>query len=1009
MCLEGIQRAGEVDIRGFSTSKIKERTKFLGLIALLLFAIVTSNISSASATPEQAAPNQDSSEKIVRIAYFKYGNYMNLDENGQPFGFAVDYFKEIEKYTDWEYEYIIFSTAQEAFASVSNGQADILPAIHYSEDRAEQFYFSSLPFCNASTTIYVNADNTDYAYEDFAQFDNMNIGILSGSRDAAAFIDYGEKHHLSPQLTSFDDTDSLMQALTDKVVDGVAIVYLGRDVDYKIVAQFASEPMYFALSNTRADLADELDEAISNISLRDPDFDTNLYKRYFGINTSQDPLFTREEYDYLSDAKPLKVVYEKNRAPLSSVDAGGEFVGASAKLFEEFSRNTGLEFEYVATESYAEGLEMVERGEADIIYAIDADLDDSPLEKTGVYLSTPMAKITSGTSNHVEVAAMPEDYWSEDKFIERPCDTFVYYRTPKECLEAVSEGEADAAYLDLNVAIHLLSDPRYEALHINALTNESNELCVGVSPQSNQHLVSILDRCVQYTPDDLVTQWITESSIDTKPLTVSDILRQYPLQVIAIIAMIAFLAVFAFGYFTWTRIRNEKKIAHLIYSDPLTGGWNLNRFQIEASELFKKDTENEYSILYFDFSRFKSFNAVFGFAEGDRLLISAKNLIERFVIRNEGECFAHITADEFVVLLRWRGWERFITRFEEYDRQLNELDVIREHAYRVMVIGGVCLVDQRKIENGGATVSGLIDCARYASESVGNKISRSSVTLYNEAMKERDVSERNLVSKAEAALHNNEFVAFYQPKVEIATNKIVGFEALARWISPVDGFRSPGEFIPLFEQNGFIIELDLLIFEQVCKRLRACIDRGESPVPISCNFSRRHLRENDLPEKLKKIASRYDVEPRYLELELTENILIEDFDRALEICQRLQAYGFPISIDDFGSGYSSLSTLQSLPVNILKLDRSFLTNEDINGQNKVILEGIIRIAGQMGITVVMEGVETSEQAEMLLSFDEANPGKNEGVIAQGFLYSRPVDLVESEKQIEKGFLEPREW
>lgn len=951
-----------------------------------------------------------SNPNTVRVAYFEYGSHMAFDENKKPSGYAVDYLNEIARYTDWEYEYVVYQSGDEALASIKQGETDILPSLHYSEERAAWLRYSSSPYCEVSTTLYTQPDNTTYAYEDFELFDKMNIGIYSEGRSTSVFEAYCKEHNIAPNLVSYDTLKSLTQALENNEVDAIATMYLGKDLDYKVLARFASDSMYFALSKDQGSLIQELNNAMSTIKLRNPYFTIDLHEKYFGTNINLDPLFTRSEYAYIESAPTLKVVYEANRAPLSFKESTtGEFAGATASLFASISQTTGLSFEYRAVETYLEGLALVEQGDADIIYGIDANTAPRALEHTDSYLDSPLAKVSRKDRSYEAIAAMPEGYWDKNAFTDIRSDKFVYYQSPEECLDAILSETANVAFLDLNVATYLLSNSRFENLQINALTNDKNHLCIGVSSQSDPRLVSILDRCVQYNSSDTMTQWISESSLDNTTWNFSDLFSRYPLEVAVIVVSTAAIILLTIGYLTWARARNDRKLNALIYANPLTGSWNLNRFQIEAARIFKEDIDSEYAILYFDISRFKTFNAVFGFAEGDRLLVNASNLIKKLIIPYENERYAHIVADEFVILLRWHGWKHFLSRFDEYSSNLNELDIIKDHAYRVIVIGGVCPVDQKLINENEGTVSGLIDCARYARESIGNKVSRSSAMLYNEDMKERDVAERKLITTAEKALRNGEFVAFYQPKVEIINKKIVGFEALVRWVSPTDGFRSPLEFIPLFEQSGLIMELDLYIYEQACKRLRSMIAQGRTPVPISCNFSRHHLRQNDLPEKLKSIADKYGVDPQYLELELTESLLIEDFDRAIEVGHRLRTLNFLISIDDFGSGYSSLGALQNLPVDVLKLDRSFLDNEDRASRgDQVILKGIIQIASQLGIKVVMEGVETLQQASMLLNFQTNDLKIDQNIIAQGFLYSCPVDLEKSQAQFDAGYLEPHE-
>ena len=328
--------------------------------------------------------------------------------------------------------------------------------------------------------------------------------------------------------------------------------------------------------------------------------------------------------------------------------------------------------------------------------------------------------------------------------------------------------------------------------------------------------------------------------------------------------------------------------------------------------------------------------------------------------------------------------------------------MLRSHSHRLLLHAGACIVKRAKGSRrlDAQTLAELMDCARYARDSVG-ETSSSEAALYTADLKERDVAERALVALARDALERGEFAAYYQPKVELATNPIVSLEALVRWESPDRGLVQPNDFIPLFEKNGFVTEIDLHVLRLACTRLEERLAQGQPVVPIACNFSRLHLQGDGFPEKVRAIVDEYAVPVDLIELELTENIVMEDLERAKRVCRRLKELGFRISIDDFGSGYSSLGTLQDLPIDVLKLDRTFLMSSESGERSRAILEGVVDIAEKLHVTIVVEGVETCDQASLLLQLDD-------GIIAQGYLYSRPVPRGESDRQLDDGSLEQHE-
>lgn len=230
-------------------------------------------------------------------------------------------------------------------------------------------------------------------------------------------------------------------------------------------------------------------------------------------------------------------------------------------------------------------------------------------------------------------------------------------------------------------------------------------------------------------------------------------------------------------------------------------------------------------------------------------------------------------------------------------------------------------------------------------------------------------------------MENNEFVVYFQPKVELKTNKIAGAEALVRWQDPKKGLIPPDEFIPIFEKNGFITKLDIYVFEEVCKTIRKWLNEGINPIPVSVNLSRMHLQNPNFLKKYKEIQEKYEVPADLLEIELTETLVFENFEQLKKVIDDIHQMGFSCSIDDFGSGYSSLNLLKEIPVDILKLDRIFFSKKNDKRGNSVI-ESIISLAKKLNMTTISEGVETISQVEFLRKADCD--------LVQGYVYSKPL-------------------
>lgn len=992
---------------GSETTITQPTASFLRCVRRLLIAgFVAVCLAACAATPLAAAdnasaPSTSSVRETVAVAYYEDGDYMHKNADGTYTGFNIDYLERIGAYAGWTYEYVDFDTWEEAYAAAESGEVDILPSVYYDSSRDEDMLFSDMPVCSIYTTINVRMDDDRYAYNDYEAFEGMKTGVIAEGKDAQTFVDYCGKHGFSVEIVPYGETADLIEALEQGDLDAMAITYLGNKTQFKTVAQFSPEPLYIAVSRSEAGLKNELDDAMDELAVRDPSYFITLYDTYFGINTNQDPVFTRDEYDYMKDAPTLTVAYDSFRAPLSFTDPStGEFAGVAALLFDDIAQITGLRFDFVPVESHADAIAMVEAGEVDIVYSVDQSIEiatTGTILATGPYLSDPMAKVVGNNPAGTRIA-LPEGFSLSELIEEQSPEYEVsYYQTPKLCFDAILDGKADIAYADVHVADYLLAEQQYESLNLLSFTDYANKMAIGVSASSDPRLASVLDRCVQFVSNSKMNQWITETALSPHPATPVDILRQYPLQIILGSFALLVGAICVLVYIYRSKARNAERITRLVYVDPLTEGWNLNRFQIEAAKAIAEGADHDHAVLFFDISRFKSFNAAFGYAEGDRLLIAMSKLLDRYV--GEGEFVARVSADQFVALLHWTDMASFSQRFERLDSEINDLPILKNHSYRVLAFGGIAVVEAGT-EPKKTSISEFIDCARYARESIGDA-SHSTVALYTADMKERDIAQRILQSEAVTALAQGEFVAYYQPKVAICTNKVIGLEALVRWSVPEKGVRSPAEFVDLFERNGFITEIDFHMFREACAYIRSRIDAGRPIVPIACNFSRLHLLDDRFPSTLQRIVDEYRVPVDMLELELTESIVMEDLVRAEAMCRNLKQIGFRIAIDDFGSGYSSLGALQELPIDILKLDQSFLLNAGDESRNRTILEGIIDIAERLGTEIVVEGIETEDQAALIKAMDPQ-------AIAQGFLYSRPVAREIVDRLLDDGFIEPHQ-
>ena len=262
---------------------------------------------------------------------------------------------------------------------------------------------------------------------------------------------------------------------------------------------------------------------------------------------------------------------------------------------------------------------------------------------------------------------------------------------------------------------------------------------------------------------------------------------------------------------------------------------------------------------------------------------------------------------------------------------------------------------------------------------------------YNDAFRSKLAFEQSVVRHMADAIEREEFVPYLQSQTSLIDGTIVGAELLCRWDSPDLGFLSPDRFIPQFERNGFINELDFYMLEQACRRYQDLDVEGQKPIHLAVNISRVSMLQNDFEERFVSLVERYGMPPERLHVEVTEGVFSVDEDTVLNILEDLQQRGFPIAMDDFGTGYSSLSLLRKMPIDVLKIDRGFLSASEDDERSRQVLESVINLAKSLGISTVCEGLETQEQVMLL-----HNLGCE---IAQGFFFARPIPFDELVEQL----------
>ncbi|MDO4458869.1 MAG: EAL domain-containing protein [Clostridia bacterium] len=424
------------------------------------------------------------------------------------------------------------------------------------------------------------------------------------------------------------------------------------------------------------------------------------------------------------------------------------------------------------------------------------------------------------------------------------------------------------------------------------------------------------------------------------------------------------------------KLRETATMINQIQNDRMTGLYTKEYFYELVCEQLLRNPEKNYTIVCSNIENFKIYNDIFGVAKGDELLKKVADVTRSF-IGNDGFC-GRLSADRFLV---FQNSEK-----EEIDREKlsasiesNSIDLLKSVPMR----WGIYQITDRNL-----TVEQMCDRAMMAVDSIKGKYNKY-FAVYDDSLRNKTLREQAITGAMESALKEEQFVVYYQPKYSLRTNRLAGAEALVRWIHPEWGFMSPGEFIPLFEQNGFIPKLDQYVREKVCEQMHRWKQNNIPLVPVSVNISRADMFHEDLVESITNLASHYDIDPRLLHLEITESAYADNLTQIDTTVKKLRELGFVIEMDDFGSGYSSLNMLSTTPMDILKLDMKFTQNEIAKPEKHSFLKNIIGMAHQVDMSVVAEGVETKEQSERLLS-----AGCD---YAQGYYLAKPMPAADFEQ------------
>lgn len=420
--------------------------------------------------------------------------------------------------------------------------------------------------------------------------------------------------------------------------------------------------------------------------------------------------------------------------------------------------------------------------------------------------------------------------------------------------------------------------------------------------------------------------------------------------------------------------RYEEEISRLSGFDAVTGLMNFVSFCNHAEELLLQNPDDNYAVCSFELSSLNEVSEWYGHTTGNKMVKHFASLLQdvlpnTYYVTRNGHSVFHVLAG--------------VNNHEQFIHSLNELYknkklYLEDEILPFTFSGGVYFFNG----NDKLEFSYLVDRSDIARKNVSEK--QHTFVIYDNIMEKKVLKEQKIASRMTEALVNKEFKIYMQPKYRISDESFIGSEALVRWISPKFGFLPPNQFIPLFEKNEFIVELDFYVLNNVCEYIQRRFDSQMDIYSISVNQSRITISRTDYIKRLKEVLDQYNFPRKYIELEITESVFADNLDDIIKVVEQIKVLGCMISIDDFGSGYSSLNMIRKIPFDVLKIDREFLPEQDFTDNSFHVLESIVEMARKINVQVICEGVETRTQIDYLeqIGCDQV----------QGYYFSKPMPI-----------------
>ena len=935
------------------------------------------------------AVHSEKTAKNVRVGWYE-SPFNTTDNNGRRSGYAYEYQLKLASYAGWDFTYVSGSWP-ELVEMLKEGKIDLMSDVSFTEERAEDMLFSELPMGTEEYCIFISPNNTEITAENYSSLNGKRIGVNKGSVQVGFYNKWAEQHDVKAELVELNATEGdSIRMLTSGQLDAYITLNAYGDPDLLVpLCKIGSSDFYFVVNKSNPELLDELNSAMAHIQNENPYYNQRMFEKHvqrFGTNAFLMPI----EKSWLNFHGAIRVGYLENYLAFCATDPDTGGVTGALKDYLEYASgclsNTHINFRTKGYNTAAAAFEAMKNGEIDCVFPSSLSVYDCETDgilmsptvmNTEVYALVRQSNYSIFSNKEHITVAVTEGNSNYDAFLldKYPNWRKVYYKDISECLKAVSDNIADCVLISnfrYNNIARLCERYRLKTYS----TGLTIDFCFAV-PKGQAELYSIMTKVTGLVPNSTINSALSYYVSEDAKLTFGDFILENITYVIALISIILILIVLLL----LRSLHSERKAKTLIFAtetDSLTGLYNRDYFFEYANRMYRENPDTPRDAIVINIEQFHSINSFNGREFGDRVLCLLGNEI-RVIAKELGGIGGRFGADRFDI---------YCLHSDEYDdifsRLQNKLSNLMPNTSIRLRMGVMPWSENVEPIQ-------LFDRARTACNMArGNN---KHLIVFDDAILDRELFEQKLLNDLHRALSNYEFEVYYQPIYDISsgTPKLMSAEALIRWRHPELGLLTPSKFIPLFERNGKIYDVDKYVWTEASRQLAKWHTKYGASFPFSLNISRVDIFDPSIESTLDAILSHDGLKPDAFNLEVTETAYTENSSQLIRVVKNLREKGFKVEMDDFGTGYSSLNMLSEMPIDALKMDWGFVRHIENDSKNKKLVALILDTAKSLNIPAIAEGIETESQLELLKELGCS--------LVQGYYFSQPLSSNDFEARI----------